>query len=245
MASTSVIYRPKGKALEYCELAANLYRGCGHGCTYCYAPGVLYTSRDKFLTASPRPDIIKKIEQDATNLGKDESMHGRQVLLCFTCDPYQPLDDEYRLTRQAIKILHENRLNVRILTKGGKRSEKDFDLLGKDDAYAATLTFADNRLSAEFEPYASHPEERFTALSRAHDLGIPTWASLEPVINPDETLEIIRQTSSYVDMYKIGVWNYDKRSAELDYSGFIKKAIELIDSAGAQYYIKKDMVKYL
>jgi DNA repair photolyase len=242
---TSVIYRPRGKALEYCELAANLYRGCGHGCTYCYAPGVLYTSRDKFLSATPRPDIVKKLTQDATNLSKDESMHGRQVLLCFTCDPYQPLDIEYQLTRQAIEILHENMLNVCILTKGGKRSERDFDLLNKNDAYAATLTFIDKRLSLEFEPKASIPEERFAALARAHDLGIPTWVSLEPVINPAESLKIIEQTSSYVDMYKIGVWNYDKRAAELDYAGFLAEAVELISAAGARYYIKKDMARYL
>lgn len=136
-------------------------------------------------------------------------------------------------------------LNVCILTKGGKRSERDFDLLGKNDTYAATLTFIDKRLSAEFEPYASLPKERFDALLKAHDLGIPTWVSLEPVIDPAETIKIIRQTSDYVDMYKIGVWNYDKRANELDYSGFVRKAIELINSTGAQYYIKKDLAKYL
>jgi DNA repair photolyase len=188
---------------------------------------------------------MEKFTSDAVNLGKNESIRGKQVLLCFTCDPYQPLDDEYRLTRRAIKILHENMINVCILTKGGNRSERDFDLLGKNDAYAATLTFIDKHLSLEYEPYASPPEDRFAALSKAHSLGIPTWVSLEPVIDTAQTLEIIKQTSSYVEMYKIGTWNYDKWATELDYQDFLKKAIELISSTGTEYYIKKDMAKYL
>ena len=52
----SIIYKPKGKALEYSELAANLYRGCGHACTYCFAPKATFTDRVVFSSK----DYIKK-----------------------------------------------------------------------------------------------------------------------------------------------------------------------------------------
>ncbi|MFC2034095.1 radical SAM protein [Chloroflexota bacterium] len=231
--------------MEYSELAANLYKGCDHGCTYCYAPSATFTSREKFMLPKPRPSIINKLMQDAVKLSEDESIREGQVMLCFTCDPYQPIDEEYQLTRQAIKVLHENSMNVSILTKGGNRSERDFDLLGKRDSYGATLTFIDKRLSLEYEPQASLPEERFAALAKAHSLGISTWVSLELIINPVQTMEIIRQTSAYVDMYKMGIWNYDKRAAELDYAKFVTKAINLISSLGSKYYIKKDLARYM
>jgi DNA repair photolyase len=240
-----IIYQPRGKALEYGYMAANLYSGCSHGCTYCYAPAVLHMSRDMFISAKPRTDIITKLDRDAAFLNQYPNPLGKTIFLCFTCDPYQPIDVELKLTRQAITILHNNSMNVCLLTKGGKRSERDFDLLTREDSYGATLTFFDKNLSRDFEPYASPPEERFEALSQAHSLGIPTWVSLEPIINVNETLKVIRETISYVDEYKIGTWNYDKRASEIDYSGFLKEAIEICTSAGVKYHIKNDMVKYI
>lgn len=54
----NVIYEPKGKAGEYSPLAVNLYRGCDHGCTYCYAPAATRTARETFSCPVLRPDII-------------------------------------------------------------------------------------------------------------------------------------------------------------------------------------------
>lgn len=128
-----VIYEPKGKALEYCERAANLYRGCGHGCLYCYAPGALRMKHGALHNPKPRPGVL-------TALAKDAPKHaGRECLLCFTTDPYHPASDD--TTREAIRILQASGCRVTILTKGGKRSERDFDLLRPGvDRYGASLT---------------------------------------------------------------------------------------------------------
>jgi DNA repair photolyase len=97
-----IIYEPKGKAKEYCNLAVNLYKGCNHGCKYCYAPSATFTKRKKFNNhQEPRKNIIEKLKKDA----EKHPGNGQQVLLSFTSDPYQHLDQELQLTRQAIKIL--------------------------------------------------------------------------------------------------------------------------------------------
>jgi len=231
----SVIYEPKGKAREYCELALNLYKGCSHGCAYCYAPAATRTTIADFRKVKPRKDIIARLEKDvATGAYK-----GKEVFLCFSCDPY-PVGNDNRNTREAIKILHANGVKVRLLTKSGQRSEADFDILS---FYGATLTFTNGLDSLKWEPEAALPSERFAALKKAHDLGIPTWASLEPVIDPVQTLDIIRITYEYVDTYKVGKWNYHKDAAKIDWKEFGFVAKILLAGLGKQYLFKKDLLK--
>jgi len=235
----SVIYEPKGKAREYCELALNLYKGCSHGCAYCYAPAATRTTAIDFRKVKPRKDIIARLEKDvATGAYK-----GKEVFLCFSCDPYPTENVD---TRRAIKILHANGIKVRLLTKSGQRSEADFYLLAAHPElsfYGATLTFTNCLDSLKWESEAALPSGRFGALKKAHDFGIPTWASLEPVIDPVQTLDIIRITHDYVDVYKVGKWNYHKDAAKIDWKEFGLAARTLLERFGKEYLIKKDLLK--
>jgi DNA repair photolyase len=242
---TKVIYEPRGKAGEYCKLAANLYIGCSHGCKYCYAPAATYSDSVKFAQVRPRIGIIDQLEKDARSLRFPWSKPDSPVFLCFTCDPYQQIDVKYQLSRQAIKSLHNNNLDVMILTKGGKRAERDFDLLKPSDQFGVTLTCLDNAESLKWEPGASLPSDRIESLRKAHDMKIQTWVSIEPVINPEVSLEIIRQTSCFVDLYKVGKMNYDPVAKTIDWSKFGRDAVNLLDSLGNKYYIKEDLKKYL
>lgn len=237
-----VIYEPSGKAREYCELSVNLYAGCGHGCTYCYAPACLHKSRQEFTAAKERKLILDNIAKEAGRYA------GKECLLCFTCDPYQALDVELQTTRYAIKLLQESGVKVVILTKGGKRSERDFDILSKKkhlSKFGATLTFISDADSLKWEPDAALPGERFDALRKAHKLGITTWASLEPVIDPAQSLQIIRETKDFVDIFKVGKWNHDSEANKINWYEFASEAKELLDNYGKTYYIKKDLAKYL
>jgi len=239
----SVIYEPKGRAAEYSPLAANLYKGCGHGCTYCYAPLILRTNRESFRMAQPRT-ILRELERDAKKLKNDE----RPILLCFTCDPYQPIDTEYKYTRRAIEVLHRYNLKVTILTKGAKRSERDFDLLAAHpelSTYATTLVFADERERQQYEPYAPSTQERIATLKKAHEFGISTWVSLEPVFHPEDAYKLIKQTHKFVDMFKVGKLNYSEEAKKVDWHEFCIEVIELLQSLGKDYYIKKDLLKFL
>ena len=238
-----VIYEPRGRAGEYAPLAINLYRGCGHGCIYCFAPGVLFIDPEDFKKPAPRPDILKKMQRDIPKAAADGAKGN--VLLCFTCDPYQPINDLHQLTRQAIQILHANGFNVTILTKAGQRAKADFDLYRPGDEFATTLTFIDPAKSLAWEPKAAYPMDRIDTLYNAHIQGIKTWVSLEPVIEPAETLEIIRQTHSFVDLYKVGTLNNHSEAAKIDWPKFAKDVTSMLKLYICHYYLKKDLRRYL
>jgi DNA repair photolyase len=265
-AGVKAIYTPTGNAREYGSLACNLYRGCGHGCIYCYAPKVLRMDRQDFYNnPRPREGIIEALRKDAErihrtiieslttdNVVKTDFGYERQppkmtvvktlrpeVFLCFTCDPYQPIDIVYRLTRQAIEILHANEIAVNILTKG---RVTDFDLLAKrPDLSKVGVTFdgTENQSSEGFDRYMN--------LKTAHNLGIKTWVSFEPVIVPSRILELIKEKSlrKHTDEFKIGKWNYDKLANGIDWYKFTNQAIELLEKLGCRYTIKEDLKKYV
>lgn len=239
---TTVIYETRGKAKEYSELAANLYGGCDHGCTYCYAPSATFKKREVFHTPWVRKDVMKKFDKDCAALRK--AGETRPVLLSFTTDPYQKLDVTEKLTRFAIQLLHKNNLSVSILTKGGRRSERDFGLLMDHpelSQYGATLVFTDETMRQEIEPNAAPTKERIESLELAHSMGISTFVSMEPVWDPEQTLQLIEQTVDFVDLYKVGKLNYSPVAKTIDWCEFGHRAVEILEKHNKEYYIKKDL----
>lgn len=237
------IYEPTGRALEYSLLACNLYTGCSHGCSYCFAPGCLHRTREAFhANVQPRPGIIEALRKSAPLYAGTD----RRVLLCFTCDPYSPEAAASGVTRLALEILQEHGIPWQILTKGGTLSCADFDLYGPNDAFATTMTFLSDSDSFKWEPGAAMPLCRIAAIQEANSRGIDTWVSLEPVIDPEQSLAVIRRTHEFVNLYKVGVLNHDKeRAAQTDWRRFGVQAIELCEGYGKAYYIKHDLAKYL
>lgn len=238
----AIIYEPKGKAKEYSDLAANLYKGCDHGCLYCYAPGIppaKFRPREEFFEVKNRNEVVKQIRKEAP------AYRDKEILLCFTCDPYSHFAADAGITRQAIEALHDGGATVNILTKGGNRSTADFDLLTAADKYGTTLTFLNDEDSLKWEPRAALPGERIAALKTAKAAGISTWASFEPVIDPEQTLELIELTHGITDFYKVGKWNHDVRADEIDWHSFAKRAKALLENLGVAYMIKKDLAAYL
>lgn len=238
----SVIYQPNGAALEYAQLAVNLYRGCRHGCTYCYAPRCLHMKLDEFSDAKPRADILKKLEIDAKKMAGDP----RPVLLCFTCDPYGPDEEKDKITQQAIEILGQNRMQMRVLTKNGALANRDFHLMGKYNVeFGETIIFSDDATRQKYEPHAGTIEERIEAMRTAHTLGLRTWVSVEPVIDPDQALKVIDTLRNSVDVWKIGKLNHDAElERTVDWRKFVDQVMERMGHYGCRYYIKNELWKY-
>jgi DNA repair photolyase len=244
----NVIYEPKGKAAEYAKYACNLYRGCGHGCLYCYAPDVLRMKRNEFhAKVEPRPGILEALEKEAPQY------KGRFVHLCFTCDPYFYNTHHVRnVTSDAIRILHYAGVGVTILTKAGINASRDFFLLGEKpelSKFGVTLTCDNLKDSLYWERYADSPQQRFEALKLAKGRGISTWASCEPVVDPKQTLAMIRATASYVDEFKVGKLNYHPQAQviekEYGWDRFAAEVTDLLQKLNKKFVIKDDLAKYL
>ena len=164
-------------------------------------------------------------------------------MLCFSGDPYCPLEAAYKLTRQAIELFREFDIPFTVLSKGGTLAARDFDLYGPNDLYATTLTFLDWEIAVRYEPNAAPPEDRIRALQTAKGRGINTWVSLEPVINAEATIEIIEKTHKFVDLYKIGKLNYQQSG--IDWRQFGKKAIATCRKCRTDHYIKSELAAHL
>lgn len=238
-----IIYEPRGKALEYSPLAANLYRGCSHACIYCYAPSATFKKRDIFHSCEfikPRVDVLKKFEKDCKKLAGDK----REVLFSFTTDSYQKCETELNITRQALEIALKYDLFPVILTKGGKRAVKDFDILTKfkNRKFGVSLTHDVDSISLKWEPGAALPNDRIDTLIEAWTLGIETFVSFEPVIDPESVLRLIDKTYEFVDFYKVGKLNYHPNSKMIDWVIFRESVIKKLESLNKKYMIKNDLL---
>ena len=214
----NIIYRPKGAAREYAELAANLYSGCTHGCRYCYVPSVLRRSAMDFHSAAPpRTNVLQLLQKDIAK-GVIDRVH-----LCFTCDPYPAEGSE--TTRQALLMFRDADIPVSILTKAGLRATWDFDLLATMDAqFGVTLAWSSDEMRREWEPYAAPVWERIESLEMAKSEGIATWASVEPVIDPAQGLGAIAALLPVADTIKVGRWNHSVEANKIDWQEFARKA---------------------
>lgn len=235
-----VIYEPSGAAREYSPLACNLYTGCQHGCVYCYAPACLRMRAEDFWAGgTPKKQILHRIEQEAPKYSG-----GDRVLFCFTCDPYQPGDNA--ITRDALRICVDNGVRFQVLTKGGTRAARDIDLFKEGDAvFATTLIFDNDALRQQWEPGAADCNDRAAMVCRAHRAGIPTWVSIEPVIDPDEALAVMRRLDAAVDEWRIGKLNHHPHAATVDWNAFGERVADFLGKTDTPYMIKDALQPFM
>ncbi|MBT8486413.1 MAG: PA0069 family radical SAM protein [Phycisphaerae bacterium] len=165
----------------------NPYRGCEHGCVYCYA-----RPTHEMLGLSCGLDFETKIiaKPDAPELLRRElaasQWRGEPIAMSGVTDAYQPLERRLRITRRCLEIMAECRQPVTIVTKN-RLVERDIDLLTTLAAADATrvavsLTTLDATLAARLEPRASAPRDRLHAIRTLADAGVPVLAMIAPII---------------------------------------------------------------
>ena len=230
------IYIPNGKAKEYGDYAINIYTGCPHRCFYCFAPSVLHMDKEAFHSCvEPRKNIVEETKKQLER----EQIKGKLIHLCFTCDPY-PNGHDTTATREIIKVIKESGNNVQILTKGD--GSRDFDLLDENDWYGVSIssfnTTTDYRMISPYEPRAKNPYFRVAIAEKAKAQGIKTWISLEPVVD-EYVIQTFSCFSSAFDKVQVGKLNDHK--SDIDWANFGKKAENLFQQLGIDYYIKDSL----
>lgn len=169
------------------DRSVNAYRGCEHGCIYCFA-----RPTHAFHDLSPGLDFETKLfaKPSAAQLLRETLAKPRYrpkpIAMGTNTDPYQPIEQRYRITRQLLEVCLEARHPVTITTKSD-RVIRDLDLieeLSKRNlvAVAVSVTSLDPRLSRLLEPRAPAPEKRLAALGRLVQAGVPSHCSIAPVI---------------------------------------------------------------
>ena len=240
-----IIYEPQGAAREYSSLALNIYKGCEHACKYCFGPSALMKKRDHYNgDANPKKAILNRVRKDTQYLAKNNI--NDEILLSFIGDPYQPAEKEYRLTSKVLEILIEHNRPFTVLTKGGTRAVNDFDLFASypKSRFGTSLCFTNQQDADEWEPGAASISDRITAIKHAQERGIRTWVSLEPVIYPEQAIEIIQKLHQFVDHWKVGKINHMKKiEKKVDWIRFREEVRELLDSHDADYYLKKSLTE--
>jgi DNA repair photolyase/primase-polymerase (primpol)-like protein len=236
------IYRPGGSALEYAPFALNLHQGCSHNCEYCYARSLTRKSREQWKSDCnilTKKATLANIEADL----KGWQGERKPVHLTFMGDPYDLGRQENSYTRTVLELFKKYHHPFQILSKGGMKAARDFDLYFEGCRFGCTLTFNNDKDSLEWEPGAALPADRIAALKAAHAKGIQTWVSLEPVIAPTQTLALIEMTHEFVDHYGVGKWNHDARADSIDWPKFRADGEELLKKFGKHYMIKDDLKK--
>lgn len=241
MEKHQIIYEPTGPAREYAPLAVNLRVGCEHGCRYCYGPLAFRKKRDSFHSdPKVREQALKKLAHDAKILRGDD----REVFLSFATDPYGPDEPRTGLTRRALEILIENQLRFTVLTKGGTRACRDFDLLEKYGkcSFGTTLVLASQHDADHWEPNAATIADRIETIQIAHKKGIRTWVSMEPVIDPAQAISLVQALHPNVNHWKVGKLNYNKDvSGKIDWLRFREEITSILDGLKADYYLKSSL----
>lgn len=244
----AAIYEPTGAAREYSPLALNYIKGCDHGCVYCYVPKMMKRFDAGYVHSNVYIKEEKSLIKEVLTSAKKNQNSPKQVFLSFLTDPYSHFNNETKLTRRVLEILLEYKIPVSILTKGGSNVLEDIDIIkkfGDNIQVGASLTFTNDSDSLKWEKNAALPEERFLTLKMLHDEGIKTWASMEPVIFPDQSLEIMEKTANYVDAYKIGKLNhFQNHEKKFDWTKFLNDSIAIMRKNKSNFYIKKDLFSF-
>jgi len=232
----SLIYEPSGKAREYSPLALNIYNGCDHNCTYCYCKKMQYLNFSS--NVKERPNFVNQLNNELNKI-----QIKNQVLLCFTGDPYCKFNDTVQLTRTVIMKLSLKNIPFAILSKGGKRILQDLHIFKKSNCkIGATLTCDNDKDSLKYEPGATLPKERLQTLKTLHENNIKTWISIEPVLFPEQSINLIKQSINYIDHYKIGKLNHNK--TDIDWNKFLIDVVTLLRKNNKQFYIKDDLAMF-
>lgn len=186
--------------LPGCDYTLNPFVGCTHGCVWCYAKFMRrYTGHDGEVWGF---FVDVKINAPEVLIKDIRRLKGRPtIFLSSVCDPYQPAEAKYKITRRCLEILAPLGLPTSILTQSALVT-RDIDLFKKFKDLDVGLSFItmDPRATRLFQPLAASPRQRVAALKKLHDAGIKTYIHVGPILPYFTDFEaILATTHHYLD----------------------------------------------
>ena len=198
----TIITRNESPDISF-DRSINPYRGCEHGCVYCFA-----RPTHSFMGLSPGLDFESKLfaKPDAARLlDKELSKDGyqpRTIAIGTNTDPYQPIEKQYRIMREILEVLEAHGHPVGIVTKSAL-VVRDIDILSRMAErglakVALSVTTLDRHLARTMEPRASTPTKRLEAIRQLTEAGIPTSVMVAPIIPglTDQEIERILESAA-------------------------------------------------
>ena len=205
----------------------NPYVGCQHACTYCYARYM-----KKFTGHKEAWGTFVDVKINAAELLSKEICKKRKatVWVSGVCDPYQPLERKYALTRQCLQILASEQWPMVLQTRS-PLILRDVDILkeAKNVEVGFSITTADDGIRKLFEPGAPPIPERLNALAELHGLGIRTYAMIAPILPGSEML--VNRLEGAVDYILVDRMNYH-------YADFIYRKYGLQEKLTDEYFLR-------
>jgi len=191
------------------DYVINAYVGCQHACSYCYARFM------KRFTGHKEPwGEFVDVKINAPDLLSREIKRKRvgTVWVSGVCDPYQPLEKRYELTRKCLEILVQNNWPVFIQTRS-PLVLRDLDVFkkAKDIEVGLSITTANDEIRKIFEPYAPPVEKRLNAIETLHQNGIKTYMMIAPILPEAENLiEMLAGKVDYIIIDRMNYFHADK-----------------------------------
>ena len=187
--------------LPGCDYVINPYVGCQHGCCWCYAAGFMrcYTGHENEEWGS---FVDAKINASEVLIKDIRRLKGKPtIFLSSVCDPYQPIEAKYKLTRKCLETLSQFQFPMSILTQS-KLVTRDIDLFKKFKDLDVGMSFItmDEKATRIFQPTAALPKEKVVTLKKLHDEGIKTYIHLGPILpHFTDFDEIFRAVHKHID----------------------------------------------
>jgi len=217
----------KSKVLDY---TINPYIGCEHGCTYCYARFM-----KRFTGHREEWGQFVDVKINAPSLLQHEIKKKRvgRVWMSGLCDPYQPLEKKYKLTRRCLEILSRHGWPVTIQTKS-PLVLRDIELLKNSNGIEVTLSIAtgDENIRQLFEPKSPSLRERIETLEKLHSGSIRTSAMIAPMLPKAE--DLVDQLRGRVDCVLIDRMNYH-------YADWVYRKYKLEYAMTEDFFTRKKM----
>lgn len=234
----SIVRKSKGSGQSYldAEYIMNIYRGCSHGCIYCFARGAYYNIQDFDRVRAKR---------NALQIIRDELRRKVKTGIITTggmSDPYNPMEKEQLLTRHSLELINAYEFGSNIITKSDLVL-RDMDIFSEIMTHSPvnisfTVTCAQDELCAKIEPNVSLSSERLQAISKLTDKGIVAGVLMDPLLphisgTKENVTEMVKKAKAYGAQYIYASMGLTLEGIQQEY--FLKEIEKLFPGMAKKY----------